>query len=140
MSSELDEIIRTSAVIVHPGRYAYLKATRKPAGSHFLIAEDADEITVVTDEPCVETVPYHEAVKWFRLLEVRVSAPFEAKGFLAAISRALADRGLSVLIVSTFSKDYVLVREEAVGEAVDALRQWGFPVRALEASETGRAE
>ncbi len=140
MSSELDEVIRTSGVIVHPGRYAYLKATRKPAGSHFLIAEDADEVTVVTDEPCVETVPYHEAVKWFRLLEVRVSAPFEAKGFLAAITRSVADAGLNVLVVSTYSKDYILVREEALEKAVEALRQRGFPVSALEASETERAE
>ena len=51
-----------------------------------------------------------------------------AKGFIACVTRAIADRNLNVLVVSTFSKDYVPVREEALAEAVAALRELGFAV------------
>ena len=138
-SAGLDEVIRSSEVIVRSGRYAYLKAG-PPAdrgepvelGAHFLVARDADEITVVTEEANLGALDLADAVKWFRLIEIRVSQPFAAPGFIARVTRAIADRGLNVLAVSTFSKDYFLVREESTDTAVAALRDVGFPVSAEE--------
>ena len=42
----LDETIKSSKVIVHDGRYAYLKAQETEINDHFLISKDNDEITV----------------------------------------------------------------------------------------------
>lgn len=97
---------------------------------HFLVARDGDETTVVTEERHVASVLFEEEVKWFRLIEIQVSLPFLAKGFIAAVTRALADRDLNVLVVSTFSKDYLLIREEGADEALAALRALGFPLAA----------
>lgn len=125
----LDEVIKTSTVIVRPGRYAYLKLEKPlPLDGYFMVSRDEDEITVVTREENLKDIEYSEAVKWFKLLEIRVSLPFLAKGFLAAVTKSIADRGLNILIVSTFSKDYAIVREENLAEAVDALRKRGFSV------------
>ena len=46
----LDKIIKTSPVLVHKGRYAYLKGQEKELKNHFLISQDNDEITIVTEE------------------------------------------------------------------------------------------
>ena len=125
----LHEVIRTSQVVVRPGRYAYLKApTQTDLAAHFLIARDRDETTVVTEEKNLPQTSFEEAVKWFKLIEVRVSQPFLATGFIACITRAIAARELNVLVASTFSKDYFLVREEALEEAIAALRDLGFPL------------
>lgn len=128
-SFELNEVIRTSDVVVHRGRFAYLKCSEKPGGSHFLVSQDSDEVTVVTNEQHVEAVKYAESTKWFKLLEIRVSKPFIAKGFLAKISTTISAKNLNVLLVSTYSKDYALVREETADIAIQALEEVGFPIR-----------
>ncbi|MBI4182157.1 MAG: ACT domain-containing protein [Candidatus Aenigmarchaeota archaeon] len=127
-TASLDKLIRTSRVVVHPGRYAYLQGKGRSLKNHFMIAQDEDETTVITREEHVPRTPHQKVEKWFALLEVRVSAPFIAKGFLAKITKTIADEGLNVLVVSTFSKDYILVREEATEQAVAALRSAGFPI------------
>lgn len=124
----LDAIIMSSKVIVHRGRYAYLKAQETSINEHFLVSKDEDEITVITEEKNISKIKYEEEVKWFKLIEIQVSLPFLAKGFLAKVTRTIADKGLNVLVVSTFSKDYLLVREETYEVSVDALKKVGFPV------------
>ena len=126
--TSLDEVVRTSEVVVHQGRYAYLKALQVGAGDHFLVARDADEVTVVTEERNVASTEHSESTQWFVLMEIRVSMPFVAKGFLAKVTATMADVDLNVLVVSTYSKDYIMVREEGRETAIAALRQAGFPV------------
>jgi len=124
----LDEVVRTSQVFVHQGRYAYLKVRQVGPGDHFLVASDADEITVVTEECNVSSTEYSASTQWFVLIEVRVSMPFVAKGFLARVTGLMADADLNVLVVSTYSKDYIMVREEGRDTAIAVLRQAEFPV------------
>ncbi len=134
MNKELLKEIKASRIVVKSGRYAYLKATESLGVSgHFLVSQDNDEVTVVTKEENLETVDYSDEVKWFKLCEVKVSKPFLVKGFLAAITSAVADVDLNVLVVSTFSKDYILVREETASKAVKALEDLGFSVKWEEA-------
>ena len=131
MDAKLREVIRGSQAILHEGCYAYLKAASQTnLADHFLVAREGDETMVVTQERHVSSVLFEEDVKWFRLIEIQVSLPFLAKGFIAAVTRALADRDLNVLVVSTFSKDYLLIREEGADEALAALRALGFPLAA----------
>lgn len=125
---ELAEVMRASRVVLHPERFAYLQVDARPPGAPFLIVEDRDEVTVIVREAEVDGTPHRAREGWFRLLEVRVAQPFTAVGFLAAITNAIADRGLNVLVVSTFSKDYLLVRDASVQSAIQALRGLGFPV------------
>jgi hypothetical protein len=128
ISAELKNIIKDSLLVVHKEKYAYLKADKVPVGKHFLISQDDDEITVVTTEAFVSSVPHSSDVKWFKLFEIKVSVPFLGVGFLAAISKAVAEEGLNILIVSTFSKDYVLVREETYEQALSSLQKIGFNI------------
>jgi uncharacterized protein len=87
-----------------------------------------DEVTVV----CAESlVPAGARVQGgWRALEV--AGPFDltgVTGVLAALSSALADAGVSVFAVSSFDTDVLLVQEDALARAVDALRSAGHEVR-----------
>lgn len=128
----LDEVIRSSPVIVHRGRYAYLQVLDTGQDialkGHFLVSQDKDEITIVTEEKNIPEIGHEQEVKWFKLFEFKVSIPFLAPGFLAKISKTIADRKLNILIVSTFSKDYALIREEHLDVAVHALQEVGFSI------------
>ena len=128
-NASLNEVIQSSRVVVRRGRYAYLKATAQTElADHFLIAQDRDEVTVVTEESNLARTSFEAAVKWFKLIEIQVSQPFVAKGFIASVTQAIANQDLNVLVVSTFSKDYLLVRQESIETAVAVLQDLGFPV------------
>ena len=128
----LNEVIKASPVVVHRGRYAYLKCQEKELKNHFLISQDKDEITIVTEEKNIANTKYEKDVKWFKLFEFKVSIPFLAPGFLAKVSKTIADKKLNILIVSTFSKDYALIREEDFKVAVKALEEVGFSIKVEE--------
>jgi hypothetical protein len=64
----------------------------------------------------------------FSLLQVHIATPFQAPGFLAHIAAALAARTISILIISTFSFDYILVAKTDETAATKALASAGFRV------------
>jgi uncharacterized protein len=125
----LDEVIKSSPVVVHKGRYAYLKGQENMLRNHFLISQDNDETTIVTEEKNIPNTKFEKEVKWFKLFEFKVSIPFLAPGFLAKITKTIADKKMNILIISTFSKDYALIREEDYKVAVKALEEVGFSIK-----------
>lgn len=51
---------------------------------------------------------------------------FSLIGILAGISSVLADAGIGIFALSTYNTDYIFVKEEALGQAVDALSRAGY--------------
>ncbi|MFH1771154.1 MAG: ACT domain-containing protein [archaeon] len=94
-----------------------------------MTTRDNDEITVVALEEDVEKVNYSSITKWFKLFEIRPKTPFLAVGFIATITKELAATGLNVLVVSTYSKDYILLKEEDAEKGVNVLKEMGMDVR-----------
>ncbi|MFG0243351.1 MAG: ACT domain-containing protein [Phycisphaerales bacterium JB054] len=126
----LDYVIRSSPVVLHPDRYAYLAVDELPVGGeHLMVYANGVDRTVVTREALVPDVPHLASESWFRLLECETSTPFETPGLLARITGAVASAGLNVLILSTFSRDCALVRDHDLDAALDALRAAGFEIR-----------
>ena len=62
----------------------------------------------------------------WKLIEFKISTPFYVVGFLSTISKTIAAQGCNCLIVSTYSKDYLLVREDEFDRAKSALIGLGF--------------
>lgn len=90
------------------------------------ITRTADEISVVCP---VEYVPQEvRCVGPWRALKVEGPLDFALTGILAGLSAALAQAGVSVFAIATYDTDYILVREEALETAVQALRQSGYRV------------
>jgi hypothetical protein len=121
------QIIAESTFHVEPGIFVYTKVSEVPAGEeHFLVTRDADEITVVTRIENLASLALIERNKDdYRLIAMNVSVPFYSLGFLATVSDAIASKGLNVLIVSTYSKDYLLIKAGAFEQAEQALIDLG---------------
>lgn len=131
LMENLDALIRMSPVRVCPGTYCVAKVTGQvEGGDHFMVARDQDEVTVITQEENMPELKVRDLKRGFSLIEIRIAMPFEGVGFLAAVARTIADAGLNILIVSTFSKDYILLKEDEVARGVEALSTRGFPVEA----------
>ena len=128
MNNKLQEIIKKSSFTTQDGRYIYAKVSSKPElEHHFMVAQDEDEFTVVTKEDNLNELDLIEKNKdYYKLIELKVSVPFYAVGFLATVSNAIAEEGMNILIVSTYSKDYIMVREEHLEKAHEVLLSLGF--------------
>lgn len=113
MNEELKKIIKKSTFTQLPGDFYYLKAQSRPSGKHFLVAEDGDEITIVTSSENVNSVDIAEQNKnIYIFFGLTPAMAFYTVGFLAAVSSSIAAAGMNMLIVSTYSKDYVGVQKE----------------------------
>lgn len=125
----LMEVVKSSKVQLLPKRYAVVKVEKLEfLDSHFLASKDDTETTVITTEERLTTLKTLSEEKWFRLIEVAVSRPFNAPGFLAKITQCIAELGISIFVVSTFSKDYILLKEQDAEAGLQALADVGFPI------------
>lgn len=128
MNDQPVEIIRRSTFKVHEGSWIYASVLGQPnLDDCFMLSNDGDEITAVFEASKADRFEIIEQNKDLRkLIEIKVSAPFYAVGFLAAITKAISSKGCNNLIVSTYSKDYVLVTDAQFELAEQALLELGF--------------
>ena len=128
MNSKIEKLIKGSTLRIEEGRFVYAKVSKAPrAGNHFMVSRDADEITVVTKEENLSKLTLVERNKdFYRLIALNVSIPFYSVGFLAIVSQAIAKEGMDILIVSTYSKDYILVKDDMIENARSVLSKLGF--------------
>ena len=95
-------------------------------GSFMSVTRTEDEISVVCP---VESVSEDARVdEGWRALKVHGPIPFEMTGVLASIINPLADAKIPVFAMATFDTDYVLVRQETLERAAEALRKAGHLV------------
>src|SRR4051812_45165503 len=66
----------------------------------------------------------------WRALVVTTPLDFSVTGVAAALTRPLAEAGVSVLPVATYDTDYVLVKDDRVADAIEALLGAGHRVTA----------
>lgn len=128
MDKDLKDIIAKSTFEIQEGRFVYAKVKSAPEiNNHFMVSKDKDEITVVTEEGNLEELDLIERNKDnYKLITLNVSVPFYSVGFLATVSNAIAKERMNILIVSTYSKDYIMVREDKLDTTRRVLLSLGF--------------
>lgn len=126
---DLKEAIPKSVATIMKDTYVYVKTDilEKP-DIHFMVSKDKDEITVVTKKENIKELNVLEIVGDYKLIEFKPAVPFQTVGFLAKIAEVIANEGMNILIVSTFSKDYIMIKEELCETGVLALKNAGFPI------------
>ena len=95
-------------------------------GAFVSITRTADEISIVCDESRIP--PDITAEKNWRCLSVEGPLPFEAVGVLASLATPLAERGISIFVISTYDTDHILVKDDDLERAIDALTACGHTV------------
>lgn len=124
-SETLRSTLERSPARLLPGSFWYSQMPSGSAAPKAVLAliDDGVEVTLIA-----ETRIDHVSRGPFSLIRLEVAVPFESPGFLASIAGALASAEMSVLIVSTFSFDYLLVKEGSREEVLDLLTELGMPV------------
>ncbi|UCH59351.1 MAG: ACT domain-containing protein [Anaerolineales bacterium] len=81
------------------------------------------ELTIVCEQSYVPKGVKSEA--GWRAIEVQGPLDFSLVGVLASLALPLAEAGVSIFALSTYATDYVLVQENSLEKALEALRGVG---------------
>ncbi|HEV7920473.1 MAG TPA: ACT domain-containing protein [Thermoanaerobaculia bacterium] len=114
------------------GRYAVCRLHPQDAippwadGEGFVsISRTAEELSIICDEGRVPDGV--QAERSWRCLAAEGPIAFSVTGVAASLTGALAAHGINVFLVATYDTDYLLVKEETLPRALDALREAGHP-------------
>ncbi len=93
--------------------------------SPFMIFRDAREVTLLIEEDDWKRI--HHAVRDarverdFRLLTFDIELPWSVVGFLARVTELLAAAGISAGVLSSFSRDHLLIRQADLANTLRVL-------------------
>jgi len=91
----------------------------------FLIFRDKHEVTLLLDEIDYGTIRHAirdaKVQGGFRMLTFDTVMDFTVVGFLAGASRILAEAGVSIVALSAFSRDHILVNQDDLARTLKAL-------------------
>jgi hypothetical protein len=96
------------------------------SGSFFSITRTSDELSVVCLQSAVPDGIRCE--RDWRCLRVAGTLDFSLVGVLASLVQPLATAGISVIAVSTFDTDYLLVKQQDIQKAAEVLGRTGHLV------------
>ncbi|PYU64383.1 MAG: ACT domain-containing protein [Acidobacteria bacterium] len=100
--------------------------TAATQGPFFCVTRTGDEISVVTE---LSLVPLGiQSERGWRVLKVQGPFVLSEIGVLASLATSLAEAEISLLAVSTFYTNYLLVASETLTAAFAALEQAGHTI------------
>jgi uncharacterized protein len=97
------------------------------AGSFVSITRTADELSIVAPESDIPAKT--KCVGGWSCLKLEGTFDLSSIGILASLAGPLAHEGISVLALSTFETDYLLVKLEDLKHAVRIFLEAGYQVR-----------
>ncbi len=116
-----------------PQRYAIARLLAVPdpwppppaGGAPVALIVDHDEISLLAPEDVVEAQGglVERVGRGWRALTLEATFALTTVGLLAVVSRALADVGIPVMVLSSHDTDHFLVPDESLGRALAALNQ-----------------
>jgi hypothetical protein len=133
-----EELLRRARIEVAPATF-YLIGLRhedwarllenpelSPRGvAPFMLLKDAHEVTLLLDETDWRTMRHAardaRVEGNFRLLTFDIELDWNIVGFLARVTKILADAGVSCGALSAFSRDHLLIKQDDLGQALRVL-------------------
>jgi uncharacterized protein len=96
----------------------------------FSVTRTPEELSIVAPEASVP--PEVDASREWRPLKVHGPFAFDEIGLVAALANPLARVGVGIFVISTHDTDYLLVQQEEIPVAVEALEHAGHRILHLE--------
>ncbi len=141
MNFSAKELLKKSKIEVSPETFSlislsnenWLKLLENPELSPrmtapFMIFRDKREITLLLDEidfgAIKNAIQNAKTEGNFRLLTFDIELGFEVVGFMAEITRILAEAEISIVALSAFSRDHILIKQADLSNALKALRNF----------------
>ena len=121
-----EDYFNNGQVYVWKETFAVAKS-KKPLPDAVVTIQDKSEITVVIDQEKLEAHKDDlvETDKDWKIITFDMLLPIDMVGWIAKVSDILADEQISILILSAYSTDHVLVKTSDLEKAVNKLQSMG---------------
>ncbi len=94
----------------------------------FMILKDKFEVTLLLDQTDYQTSRHAmrdaKVESGWRLLTFELVLDFTVVGFLAEVSRILAEAEISIMALSAFSRDHILIKQDDLAKALIVLGRY----------------
>jgi len=128
---DLENYFKNGKVYVWKETFAIIKS-KKPYPNAFANIIDKDEITVIIEQSKYNDEDIDEDIieieKDWKILTFDMILPFGLVGFLAKVSKALADEKIPIFAISAYSTDHILVKGKDLARAKEKLKELGCVV------------
>ena len=136
----VSDLIRETRIEVAPAMYALVGLSYKDwarvlenpelsprADSPFMVFRDGREVTLLVEENDWQAIRHlvrdAKVVRGFRLVTLDIELPWNVVGYLARVTEIVAAGGIPVGVLSSFSRDHLLIKQEDLGRAVSVLSE-----------------
>ena len=92
----------------------------------YSIIRTEEELTIVCPETHI--APGISSEAGWRCFRVQGQLDFSEIGIIFSLAQPLAENGISVFVISTFNTDYLMVKDNDLAKAVEALSAEGHQV------------
>jgi len=143
MSDSVDpvsELLRQTRIDVAPATYVVVGLSHQTwaqllenpelsprPDAPFMIFRDQHEVTLLIEADDWARIRHAardaKVEKWFRLVTLNITLPWDTVGYLARVTGLLADAGISIGCITAFSRDQLLIKQEDLGKALRVLGQ-----------------
>lgn len=97
-------------------------------GDKFIsITRTEEEMSIVCEENNIPQNVVYEP-DW-RILKIEGILDFSMIGIIAKISSILAEKGISIFVISTFNTDYILIKEKNINNAIEVLEERNYNIK-----------
>jgi len=112
--------------IIDSRKFALIKA--KEEADAWASIDDGQEITFIIEESKLKGINVIKKEEDFRLITFDESPEFSLTGFTSTISNKLAEAKIPIFMVSAFSTDHILVKEQYLKNTTKQLEALYFKV------------
>ena len=107
--------------------FAIIKS-RKPYPNAFANIIAKNETTVIIEQSKYDGKNVIDIEKDWKILTFDMVLPFGLVGFLAKVSKVLADEKIPIFAISAYSTDHILVKEKDLIKAEEKLKELGCAI------------
>ena len=125
---DLENYFKNGKVYIWKETFAIIKSKR-PYLNAFVNIIDKNETTVIIEQSKYNDEDVIEIEKDWKILTFDMVLPFGLVGFLAKVSKVLADEKITIFAVSAYSTDHILVKEKDLIRAGEKLRELGCIIK-----------
>ncbi len=124
---DLENYFKNGKLYIWKETFAIVKS-KKPYPNAFANIIDKNEITVIIEQSKYNDEDIIGVEKDWKILTFDMVLPFGLVGFLAEVSKILADEKIPIFAISAYSTDHILVKEKDLVRVEEKLKELGCVV------------
>jgi len=127
---DLENYFKNGKVYIWKETFAIIKS-KKPYPNAFANVIDKNETTVIIEQSKYDEEDEENVIeieKDWKILTFDMVLPFGLVGFLAKVSKVLADEKIPIFAISAYSSDHILVKGKDLARAEEKLKELGCVV------------